>query len=94
MLDDPKSIPHRHQITPMPGLKRVSTKVEKKVQDLLVEILVLGFAVAKEIATLRKLKHGEMSCPLCGQVLRFVFSPENNHFHARCERKDCIHFSE
>lgn len=63
---------------------------EKHVQQLLTELMIFGFAAAKEIARLRGQQSGTMPCPLCKQPLRFSVAPSNGHFAARCATKGCI----
>ncbi len=67
---------------------------EDHIEQLLRELLVFGFAAAKEIARLRGQTSGTMPCPMCQQPLRFSVSPSNNHFHARCKTENCIRISE
>lgn len=67
---------------------------EEKINALRMELLVLGFAAAKEIAALRKQKSGVMQCPLCMKELRFLIDSGNGHMQARCATAGCINMME
>ncbi len=67
---------------------------EKQIEQLLTELMICGFAVAKEIASLRGQQSGTMACPLCKAPLRFSTAPSNGHFAAGCATKDCINAME
>lgn len=58
------------------------------------ELLVFGFAAAKELANLAGEKSGAMECPLCLQQLRFSVAPSNGHFAAKCATTNCINMME
>lgn len=55
-----------------------------------IELLVSGFAVAKEMAALTNQQSGTMMCPLCLGKLKFSVSPTNKHFRAACATEGCI----
>lgn len=59
-------------------------------QQAQMELLVMGFAVVKEVATIRGAATGELACPLCGQNCRFSISPSNGHAYVKCSRDGCI----
>jgi len=67
---------------------------DEQIEQLLIELKVCGFAVAKEIASLRGMTSGNMKCPLCKKELRFRTALSNNHFSAKCETPDCINMME
>lgn len=58
------------------------------------ELLVYGFAVVKEMATLSGLNAGFTKCPLCGKQVKYVIAPSNRHCGARCETDGCINARE
>lgn len=65
-----------------------------KIDQLRQELLIIGFAVAKEIARIRAQTSGTMKCPLCQKTLRFSLAKSNNHFKAKCETAKCINMQE
>ena len=67
---------------------------EATIAQLRRELLVVGFAVAKETATLRAMTSGTMKCPLCQQFLNFSLAQTNNHFAAKCVTPNCINMME
>lgn len=67
---------------------------EDVIEHLLMELHLIGFGVAKEIARLRGLTSGTMPCPLCQKELRFSISPSNGHMAAKCETPKCINAME
>lgn len=69
-------------------------KACRMIEQMQIELLLVGFALAKEIASLRKLTSGEMPCPLCKKTLRFSIAPSNGHMAAKCETEGCIHAME
>jgi hypothetical protein len=68
--------------------------VEEHISQLLDELMIVGFAVVKEIATLRKQQSGVMLCPMCGRELRFSIAKSNGHLAAHCKRQGCINIVE
>lgn len=70
--------------------KQTAKPVDVEIEQMLMELRVLGFAVAKKIAELRGTQSGVMACPLCQQSLRFSVSPSNGHMQARCSTLNCI----
>ena len=67
---------------------------QEQIEQLRMELLVYGFAAAKEIARLRGQASGSMACPLCQQRLVFGTAQCNGHFRAHCSTKDCINATE
>lgn len=71
---------------------------EQRVTDFLsrceLEIHLYGFAIVKEVATLRGQPNGEMKCPLCGNTVRYSIAECNGHCNARCGRPGCINAME
>lgn len=63
---------------------------EEQIDEIRFELLLLGFASAKEIARLKGLQSGTMECPLCQQPLKFSTASSNNHFRAHCSTLKCI----
>lgn len=68
--------------------------IEHAAAQLLAELRVRGFLIAKEISMLRCQPSGTMPCPLCGQALRYRTAPSDGHFAATCTRKGCINAME
>lgn len=73
--------------------RRVGT-VDEQIEELRLELVLLGFAAVKEIARLRGQTVGEMTCPLCQQPLRFSVAACNGHLDARCSTAGCINARE
>jgi hypothetical protein len=66
---------------------------EQRVEDFLngarSELRLYGFAVVKEVASMRKQMAGTMGCPLCQQVLQFAVAG-NGHLRVKCTTINCI----
>lgn len=58
------------------------------------ELLIYGFAAAKELAAMSGESSGTMECPLCTQQLKFSTAKSNGHFAARCQTPNCINMME
>lgn len=58
------------------------------------ELLLYGFAVVKEVASLRGESAGTMTCPLCQKALKFSVAKSNGHCHAHCSTNHCINAME
>ena len=67
---------------------------EEQISQMRLELLIFGFAAAKETARLLGRQSGTMACPLCQQDLKFSTAASNNHFRAHCSTKDCINAME
>lgn len=67
-----------------------TTEPERRVELLLMELRLYGFACAKEIARLTKKPAGHMECPMCSSKLYYSTAESNGHFAARCSRAGCI----
>lgn len=67
-----------------------TTEPERRIELLLMELRLYGFACAKEIARLTKKPVGSMPCPMCGGTLRYSTAASNGHFAASCSRDGCI----
>lgn len=58
------------------------------------ELLLYGFGVVKQVATLRGQTHGFMDCPLCQNAVKFSIAASNGHCCATCETEGCINAME
>ncbi len=67
---------------------------EEQISQMRIELVVMGFAVAKETARLKGELTGTMECPLCQRPLQFSTAPGNGHFRARCATPNCINCGE
>jgi len=77
-----------------PPTKKPQQTEAEFLDQVALEFRLYGFAVVKEVATLRGSSRGEMACPLCGQVVKFRVAPSNGHCAARCAREGCINAME
>lgn len=58
------------------------------------ELLIYGFAVVKEFASLSNTRSGETECPLCQKKVRYSVAECNGHCRAKCETEKCINAME
>jgi hypothetical protein len=91
------------QDPPVPGkrLTKLSDELEpiltpeEEIEQMKTELLVMGFALAKDwIEKLGLSPKGNMVCPLCQKILSYSISPINGHMAATCETENCIKMME
>lgn len=58
------------------------------------ELLLYGFAVVKEMATLAGGSGGITQCPLCQKQAWYSIAESNGHCRVRCETEKCIDMME
>lgn len=58
------------------------------------ELMIYGFAVVKQMATLSGKPRGETSCPLCLMDVQYSIASSNGHCAAKCSNAGCINMME
>lgn len=76
---------------------RINTAADKttqKIEQLEIELRILGFACAKDIALILGRTSGVMECPLCHGQLRFSIAAGSGHMRAQCQTEHCLNMME